>query len=175
MAAVVAAAEVVFELGAEHVGDGDVLDEDGVLAVGMVVCEGLGRDVLGDPVGVAGAAVEGGGEGGGGAEVVYGAGEAVLEDAAGVDLCEISTAWVCGSGGRTRAPWTGVWGCWATGRGGGTGARCMPGPVVVVVVVTTVAGASFLVDQSAAVAAAPVAAPAAATIARVTLDMEDRV
>lgn len=93
MAAVVAAAEVVLELRAEHFGDGDILDEDGVLAVGMVAGEGLGRDVLSDPVGVAGAAVEGGGQGGGGAKVVDGAGEAILEDAAGVDLGDVSAAW----------------------------------------------------------------------------------
>ena len=43
--------------------------------------------------------------------------------------------------------------------------------MVVVVVVTTGTGDSFLVDHKAAVAAAPVAAPAAATMARVTLDM----
>lgn len=45
-------------------------------------------------------------------------------------------------------------------------------PVEVVVVVTTVGvGVSLFVDHNAAVAAAPVAAPAAATIASVTLDM----
>lgn len=42
---------------------------------------------------------------------------------------------------------------------------------MVVVVATTGTGDSFLADQRAAVAAAPVAAPAAATIARVTFDM----
>lgn len=43
--------------------------------------------------------------------------------------------------------------------------------VVVVVVVTIGMGVSFFTDHKAAVAAAPVAAPAAATIARVTFDM----
>lgn len=42
---------------------------------------------------------------------------------------------------------------------------------MVVVVVTTGVGVSFFVDQRAAVVTAPVAAPATATIARVTFDM----
>lgn len=85
MTAVIAAAEVVLELCAEHFGDGDVFDEDAVFAVGVAMREGLGCDVFGDPCWVARAAVVGGCEGGGGAEVVYGAGEAVLEDTVGVD------------------------------------------------------------------------------------------
>lgn len=41
--------------------------------------------MFGDPVGIAGSTVEGGGEGKGGAEVGDGAGETVLEEAGGVN------------------------------------------------------------------------------------------
>jgi len=85
VAPVVAAARVVGELGAEHGGDGGVFGKGAVLAVGAVGGERGGSDVFGDPEGVAGAPVEGGGEGGGRAEVGDGAGEAVFEEAVGVD------------------------------------------------------------------------------------------
>ena len=84
VAPVVAAAEVVVEFGAEFGGDGLVLGEDAVLAVAVPAGERGGRDVFGDPVGVAGAAVEGGDEGGGGADVRDWAREAVLEEASRV-------------------------------------------------------------------------------------------
>ena len=85
VASVVARAEVVVQFGAKFGGDGGVFDEDGVFPVGVVGVEGGGGDVLGDPVGVAGAAVEGGGCAQGGVDVVDGAGKSVLEDAVRVD------------------------------------------------------------------------------------------
>lgn len=53
VAAVVAAAEVVLEEGAELHGHRRVLEEDAVLAVAVAAGEGVGRDVLDDPVRVA--------------------------------------------------------------------------------------------------------------------------
>ena len=69
MPAVVAAAEVVGQLRAELGRDAAILGEDAVLAVAVVRGERGGRDVLGHPGGIAGASVEGGCEGGRGAEV----------------------------------------------------------------------------------------------------------
>lgn len=60
MSAVVAAAEVVFELRAEFLRDAVVFGEDGVPAVTFAFEEGGGRDVFGDPLGVAACAVEAG-------------------------------------------------------------------------------------------------------------------
>lgn len=85
MASVVARAEVVVQFGAEGGGDVGVFDEDGVAPVAVADGEGGGRDVLGDPVRVAGASVEGGYGGEVGMEIGDGAGEAVLEEAGGVD------------------------------------------------------------------------------------------
>jgi len=84
VAAVIARAEVVFELGAELLGDADIFDEDTVFAVGVAVRERLGRDVLRDPGGVSRLAVVDGCEGGCGAQVVDGPREAILEDAIGI-------------------------------------------------------------------------------------------
>lgn len=61
VAAVVAAAEVVFEFGAEGLRDRGVFDKGAVAAVGSAVGQGGWGDVFGDPVRVACAAVEGGG------------------------------------------------------------------------------------------------------------------
>ena len=71
---------------------------------------------------------------------------------------------------HASAFWGDAGGCRPAGRGGGGGPFCRPVVVVVVVVVRTGEEVSFL-GQRAAVATAPVAAPAAATTARVTLDM----
>lgn len=60
------------------------------------------------PVRIPSSAIEGGGEGGGGAEVCYGAWEAVLEDAGGIDWCD-GDGWVVSSYGRWRW-WCGS--CW---------------------------------------------------------------
>lgn len=85
VAAIVAAAKVVLEMGAELVGHGGVFDKDGVFAVAVALGEGGRGDVLDDPVGVAQAAVVGGDEGGAGGYVGDGAGEAIFEEARGVD------------------------------------------------------------------------------------------
>lgn len=108
VAAVVAGAEIVFEFGAEFFGDGGVFEELRVFAVAGFEGEGLGGYVLCYPVGVAGAAVVGGDEGGAGGEVGGGAGEAVVEEARGVDGG--------GAGGGFG------WG-FGTGSGGGGGGR----------------------------------------------------
>ena len=102
MAPVVAGAEIVVQFGAEGSGDVGVLDEDGVPTVAVAEGQGGGRDVLGYPVGVAGAAVEGGDGGEVGAEVGDGAGETVLEEAGGVDGGE---GFFGGSGGRAAGRW----------------------------------------------------------------------
>lgn len=85
VAAVVARAEVVGQLGAEEGRDGCVLEEVAVLAVGVVQGEGVGRDVLGHPGRVAHAPVVGARQREAAQGVVHGAGEAILEDARGVD------------------------------------------------------------------------------------------
>lgn len=100
MSSVVAGAEVVLELCAEHLRDSDIFDENAVLAVGVVAGEGLRGDVFGDPVGVSCAAVVGRSEGCGGAEVIYRTGEAILEEAAGVDLFMRSVLWIATLRGR---------------------------------------------------------------------------
>lgn len=84
MAAIVARAEVVFELCAEFLGDGEVLDELGVSSIAVLHQETCGGDVLGDPVGVSRGAVVGGCEGGGVADVGDGTWEAILEETCGV-------------------------------------------------------------------------------------------
>lgn len=61
MAPIIPAPKIIFELRAELLGDGYVLDEDAVFAVGVVGGERGGRDVLGDPGWVARAPVVGGG------------------------------------------------------------------------------------------------------------------
>ena len=85
VAAVVAGAEVVVQFGAEGRGDAAVFHEHRLAAVAVTEGQRRRRDVLGYPVRVAGAAVEGGDGGEGGAQVGGGAGEAVLEEAGGVD------------------------------------------------------------------------------------------
>ena len=85
MAAIVPAARVVGEFGAEDGRDGVVFVEDAEASGGVGEGEGGGSEVLGDPVRVAGEAVEGGEVGGGGECVGYGTREAVLQDAGGVD------------------------------------------------------------------------------------------
>lgn len=85
VAAVVAGAEVVVQFGAEGGGDVAVFDEDGVAPVAVSDREGGRRDVLGYPVRVARAAVEGGYGGEAWTEIGDGAGEAVLEEAGWVD------------------------------------------------------------------------------------------
>ena len=97
MAAVVAAARVVGEVGAEDGRDGVVFVEDGEASGGVVGEERGGCEVLGDPVRVAGEAVVGGEVGGGREGVGEGAREAVLEDAGGVN----------GGEGRGREGWVG--------------------------------------------------------------------
>lgn len=61
--AIVAGAEVVFEVGAEFLGDTWVFDEGRAFAVAFALCERFGSDVFCDPVGVFRAAVVGGDEG----------------------------------------------------------------------------------------------------------------
>lgn len=85
MPTVVAATEVVLQVGTELVGDGGILDKDGVLAVAVALGERAWCDVLDDPVRVAQAAVVGGDEGGAGCKVGDGAWEAILEEAGGID------------------------------------------------------------------------------------------
>lgn len=85
MASIVARAGIVCEFCAVWDRDAGVLGEVGMFAVAVGEGERGGRDVLGYPVGVAGAAVEGGDEGGGVAQVGSWAGEAVGEEARGVD------------------------------------------------------------------------------------------
>ena len=85
MPAIIAGPEIVVEFGAEFGRDGGVFDEDGVFTVAVGIGEGGGGDVFGDPVGIAGAAIEGGRGAEGGVEVVGGAGKTVLEEAVRVD------------------------------------------------------------------------------------------
>ena len=124
MAAIVAGAEIIGELCTERGGDGDVLNEDGVLAVGVGVREGVRGDVFGDPVRVFGAPVEGGDEGEGVAEVVDGAGKAVLGYAGWVDpvrwleggVRDCGAGCGCGDlGGCTGEAWDPSWRGWCAG------------------------------------------------------------
>lgn len=85
MAAIVATAEVIVEFCAEHRWDDCVFVEDAVAAGGVVLGEGLRGEVFGYPMGVAGYAVVGGEVGGGYVCVGDGRGQAVFEDAGGVD------------------------------------------------------------------------------------------
>lgn len=89
MASIVAGAIVIGEFSPELSGNAGVFDEDGVLAVGVGMGDGVRRDVFGDPVRVACTSVEGGGQRGGVTEVADWAWEAVLEE----------TGWVDGAGG----------------------------------------------------------------------------
>ena len=57
VAPVVAGAEIVFEVGAEFLGDGGVFDEGAAFAVAFALGEGFGSDVFCDPVRVLGAAI----------------------------------------------------------------------------------------------------------------------
>ena len=85
MTPVVARTTVVVELGAEDSRDGLVFNEIGVLAVGVVGRERSGRYVLSHPGRIASPAVEKGGRGQGGVQVVDWTREAVLKEAVGVD------------------------------------------------------------------------------------------
>lgn len=85
MTSVVTRATVIVELGAKYGRDGAVFNEIRVLAVGIVCRERSGRYMLGYPGGIARAAVEDGGCGESGVEVVHWAGEAILKEAIGVD------------------------------------------------------------------------------------------
>ncbi len=85
VAAVVAAAVVVLEAGAELGRHGGVLDKCAVLAVGVAARQRGRRDVLDDPVRVARPPVVRRDEGAARGHVGDGAGEAVLEEARGVD------------------------------------------------------------------------------------------
>lgn len=85
VASVIAGAEVVCQLGAEHSRDVRILGECAVLAVGIVQCQGRGRDVFGDPGGVARATVEGAVQNEVGDLVGDWAWEAILHDSGGVD------------------------------------------------------------------------------------------
>lgn len=85
MTSVVARAPVVVKLSAEDGRDSFVFNEVRVLAVGVVGGQRRRRYVLCDPGGIAGAAVEDGGCGEGGMEIVDWTGEAVLKEAVGVD------------------------------------------------------------------------------------------
>lgn len=98
MAAVIAGAEVIGQLGAEQGRDGSILSEGAVLAVCVVLGQRLGGDVLGDPGWVAGATVVGAVQGERGEFVGDGTGETVLQDA----------SWVYGAGGG----FGGEGGCW---------------------------------------------------------------
>ena len=107
MAAIEAASLVVGEFCAEFLGDREVFGEVGVSAVAVLHEQGGGGDVFGYPVGITSCTVEGGGEGGCGAEVGDGAWEAVLEDAGwvygrdcwvfGVISADGCWRWRCGS------------------------------------------------------------------------------
>ena len=85
MAAVIAGAEIVAQAGAEGFGDGVVFGEGAVFAVCVVHGHGLRRDVFGYPGGIACATVICAMQGEGSDGVGDGAGEAILEDAGGVD------------------------------------------------------------------------------------------
>ena len=102
MAAVVARAEVVFQLCAEFLGDSDVFYKDAVLAVGVVVGERRRRDVLGYPGWVTALAVVGGCQRSGWSQVVDWAREAILEETVGVNEgCAVCSSG-CGRGGDGR-------------------------------------------------------------------------
>jgi hypothetical protein len=81
VASIVAGTGVVGELGAEGEWEGGIFIEKGVPAVAITESEGGGGDVLGDPVWIAGLAIERGQKRGRGGEIGNGSGEAVLEDA----------------------------------------------------------------------------------------------
>lgn len=85
MTSVVARATVIVELSAEYGRDGTVFNEVRVLTVGIVGRERSGRYVLDHPSGIAGAAIEDGGCGEGGVEVVDWARKAILKETIGVD------------------------------------------------------------------------------------------
>lgn len=115
VAPVVATAVVVLEQGAELCGHARVLEELAVLAVAVPLGQGLGGDVLDDPVGVAHAPVVARDEGGAAGDVGDGAGEAIFEQAAWVDgrraqgrrgsCCRSKdlVGWDCSDGGRGRS------------------------------------------------------------------------
>lgn len=85
VASVIAAAEVVLELCAEHLWDGDVFHKDTVFPVCIVVCERFRGDVFSYPLRVSRPSVVRRCERGGGAEVVDRTRKAILEEAVGVD------------------------------------------------------------------------------------------
>ena len=85
MTSIIARATIIVELGAEDGRDGIVFNEVGVLSVGIVGRERSGCYVLSDPSGISGAAIEDGNRREGGMEVVDRAGEAILEEAVGVN------------------------------------------------------------------------------------------
>lgn len=85
MTSVIARAPVVVKLSAEDGRDGFVFNEVRVLAVCVVGGKRRSCYVLGDPGRIASAAVEDGGCGKGGVEVVHWTGKAVLKEAVRVD------------------------------------------------------------------------------------------
>lgn len=93
MTSVVARATVVVKLGAENGRYRLIFNEVRMLAVGVVGRERSRCNVLSHPDGIAGAAVEDGGCGEGGAEVVGWTGEAVLKEAIGVDWRSYVLQW----------------------------------------------------------------------------------
>lgn len=118
VAAIVAGAEVVLDLGPEHGRDGLVLEEVAVFPVAVLQREGLGRDVLCDPGRVACASVEGAREREAVERVGNGAWEAILEDSAGVNGASWSLNECRNGRGRRRrrelcgnGDWSFSW-CW---------------------------------------------------------------
>lgn len=103
MASIIARAPVVVKLSAEDSRDRFVFNEVRVLAVGVVGGQRRSRYVLSDPGRIASAAVEDGGYGEGGVEIVDWTGKAVLKEAVGVDgggyvleWARIRGHWRCG-------------------------------------------------------------------------------
>lgn len=118
MAAIKPAAEVILEQGAELGRHGVVLDEVAVLAVAVLLGQRRGRDVLGHPMRVSQFSVVARHEARAAREVVYGAGEAILKEAGGVnEATGAGGRWEPGCGRRKEdlARGDGGW-CWGRGR-----------------------------------------------------------
>lgn len=85
MAAIVARTKVVLQFRSKFFWNGHVFGEGGVPTIAIGDEEGCGRDVLSDPVRIAGGSVVGRCEGRRIADVRDGSWEAILEDAGRID------------------------------------------------------------------------------------------